>query len=461
MAVFTVRLEKNGREPMYEQLYAYIRGEIMSGRIACGEKLMSKKNAAKHLGVSVVTVETAYAMLMQEGYIRSEPRSGYYVCHNDERPDGVRVMGEEQYTDKVQTVRRYTYDFRTDAVDTQSFPYSVWLKLTREVMSGGHDLLTSGDCRGDAELRYEISRYLHEYRAVNCSAPSIVVGAGLEYLMMLICALLGKGNVYGVENPSYPKAVSVIKSSRSTVKYIDLDEEGLSIDSLERSGANVVYITPSHQFPTGTVMSVRRRKQLLAWASREQGRYIIEDDYNGEFNLTGRPFPSLQGMDGSGRVIYMSTFSRVLASSVRIAYMVLPRALAQRFYEMFGAWSSTVPRFEQHTLAHFIGGGYMSRHMSRMRNIYKRRRDVMIACVKETLPEAVISGTAAGTHIIIHTPRAEKVLKAADEADVHLYAMSAYYGGGCENEAIIAGYGGMTTEEIRSAWSAVKNAIAG
>lgn len=453
MAVFTVTLDRGGTTPMYEQLYRYIRDEIRGGRIPCGERIMSKKSAARHLGVSVVTVETAYAMLVQEGYIKSRPKSGYFVCASDEGFDAQPY--HEEIVCEEPPAKEYQYDFRTNAVDVDSFPFSVWIKLSKDIMYNNHELLNLGAGQGEEELRANIARYLHEFRAVSCGADRIVIGAGMEYLLMILCELLGGDNIIGVENPSYPKTVSILKNSKSRIEYISLDDEGISMESLESSGANIVYITPSHQFPTGIVMSARRRAQLLAWASAAENRYIIEDDYNGEFNFTGKPIPAVQGMDKCGRVIYMSTFSRVLAPSVRIAYMALPCELARRYRHQFAGYSPTVSRFEQYTLSRFISGGYMSRHLARMKNIYKKRRDTIVSCVKEVIPEARISGDRAGLHLIISFDGAQRLAENAEKYGIRLYPLSDYYSGCKCPDAVIAGYGGMRTEDIRAAWEII------
>lgn len=453
MAVFTVSLERGGGVPMYEQLYRYIREEIVSGRIKCGERLMSKKAAARHLGVSVITVETAYSMLMQEGYIKSRAKSGYYVCRTEE-PFGLPEVRVPVRRSEVPE-KRYPYDFKTNTVDVNSFPFSVWIKLSKEIMYNNHELLNLGEGQGESGLREEIAKYLHEVRAVSCGADGIVVGAGIEYLLMILCELLGESSVIGVENPSYPKTVAILKNSKCRIKYISLDDEGINMESLEKSGANIVYITPSHQFPTGIVMSARRRAQLLAWAYRAENRYIIEDDYNGEFNFIGKPIPSVQGMDTRGRVIYMSTFSRVLAPSVRIAYMALPYELAERYRQQFKGYSPTVSRFEQHTLERFISGGYMSRHLARVKNIYRKRRDMLVSCIRRILPEAHISGDRAGVHLIVSFDGAEELAARLQNEGVRLYGMSGYYSGGGE-DAFVAGYGGMSEADIQKAMEIVE-----
>jgi len=452
MNSFTIELKKTSGSPLYEQLYLYISDEIKSGNLKRNEKLPSKKALASHLHISRNTVETAYFMLVQEGYIYPKPRSGYYVCDISDLvpPPRVPAPAAVEPPEKL-----YRFDFRTNAVDISSFPFRTWAKLNREALYQNPELLFSGDVRGDRCLRASLAKYLHEFRGVKCGPDQIVIGAGIEYLLTLVCGLIGPELSVAVENPGYVKAVSVIKNSGRCVRYIPLDREGMRPDALRQSSADIAYITPSHQFPTGIIMPIRRRAELLSWASEKPGRYIIEDDYNSEFNFVGKPVPAVQGIDGGGRVIYMSTFSRILAPSIRIAYMVLPEELTGRFFEKFGRYSSTVSRFEQHTLCRFIDGGHLSRHLNRVKNIYKRRRDALTS-VLLGLPcsgKLRISGESAGLHLIVEAPD-DLINKAADNAlreNIRIYHLSDYFFEGAASEALVLGYASMPEENFEAA----------
>ncbi len=433
----------NSKKPLYEQLYDYIASEIREKNFIENERMPSKKSLAKQLGISVNTVETAYSILTDEGYIRSVPRSGYYVCRV-EMPVGDRNI---EYTEEKKTARKYRTDFRTNAVDIASFPYSTWIKLSKEVMYTSPEYLNAGDVKGDYELRGSIAKYLHEFRGVNCSPAQIVVGAGIEYLTMLLTELFDRKSVFAVENPGYKKAETIFKNNNRRVNYISVDKYGLCVDELKKTDTDIVYVTPSHQFPTGAVMPVGRRMELISWAKEKDSRYIIEDDYNSEFNFSIKPIPAMQGMANSDKVIYLSTFSRVLAPSVRIAYMVLPEFILKKFEERFASYSSTVSRFEQHTLNEFISGGYFSRHLSRVKNIYRNRRDKLIDVLSEF--DFEISGERAGIHIVIRTDRAKEIIKKAEENDIKLYDMDDYYmNGHCDGNSIIIGYAGASDEDF-------------
>ncbi|NLL46860.1 MAG: PLP-dependent aminotransferase family protein [Clostridiales bacterium] len=452
MNSFTIELKKTSGSPLYEQLYLYISGEIKSGNLKKNEKLPSKKALASHLRISRNTVETAYSMLAQEGYIYSRPRSGHYVC---DISDLVPLPKVTVPAAAEQPEERYRFDFRTNAVDISSFPFKTWAKLNREVVYQSPELLFSGDVRGDRCLRESLAKYLHEFRGVKCGPDQIVIGAGIEYLLTLVCGLFDPGISVAVENPGYGKAVSVIRNSGMSIRYIPLDCDGMRPDALRQSGADIAYITPSHQFPTGIIMPIRRRAELLSWAAESEGRYIIEDDYNSEFNFVLRPVPAVQGLEGGGRVIYMSTFSRTLAPSIRIAYMVLPPDLSARFSEKFGRYSSTVSRFEQHTLCRFIDGGHLSRHLNRVKHIYKRRRDILSSLL-QSLPcsaKLKISGENAGLHLIVEGP--EDLIRRATENALHenirVYHLSDYYFEGDGREALVLGYASMPEEDFETA----------
>ena len=233
------------------------------------------------------------------------------------------------------------------------------------------------------------------------------------------------------------------------MRYIDLDGKGLSAGQLRETDADTVYITPSHQFPTGTVMPVDRRIELLDWAREGEKRYIIEDDYSSEFNFSKKPAAAVQGISGSENVIYLNTFSRILAPSIRIAYMVLPQRLLSVYEERFSGYSSTVPRFEQRTLSSFISGGYLSRHLNRVKNIYRKRRDALIDALMSIPYDIRITGERAGAHLLVESESTGEILKKASENGITLYDISDYYFTPVKGKrAFVAGYAGVTEEDI-------------
>ena len=439
----TAKLDKSSKKPLYEQLYKIIADTIRSGRASENERLPSKKALAAHMGISINTVETAYEILMQEGYIFSKPRSGYFVSKIEPHIESPSKISKE----KQPPLPVYKADFKTNTVDMHSFPYSTWIKLSKSVMYETPELLNTGDFKGDFELRKNISKYLYEFRGVHCTPSQIVIGAGMEYLLTLLSIIL-KGKIYAVENPGYGKAEQIFRNNSGKICYIPLDENGMKIDELTKCNADIAYITPSHQFPTGTVMPIGRRLELLKWASSGNSRYLIEDDYNGEFNFTAKPIPAIQGLISDSRVIYISTFSRTLAPSIRISYMVLPPELMQKYEALFSHYTSTVPRFEQQTLNRFIDGGYFSRHLNRVKNIYRKRCEYLLKILKKY--NFQISGEKAGLHLLVKTPFANELLNKALQNSIRIYSLDSYFFTPNSNpsDTLIIGYAGSSSEDF-------------
>ncbi|MDO5396859.1 MAG: PLP-dependent aminotransferase family protein [bacterium] len=433
--MFNFTMTFNKSEKLYIQLYNYIAAEIRSGRIAEGERMPSKKALASHLRLSVNTVETAYSILVQEGFLKSVPRSGYYAR---------RLQSKTQISPRFNIPEKHTpefdYDFSISAQDPDAFPSQTWIKLSKEVMYENPSLLRAGEFSGDIELRCAIAKYLYEFRGVSCEPNQIVVGAGMEYLLMLLTRILPEGSIYAVENPGYRKTHDIFANTGGRIEYIGLDNEGMITEELSYSGANIAYITPSHQFPTGIIMSADRRYKLLEWAYSAKNRYIIEDDYNNEFNYSIKPVPAMQGMDLHERVIYMSTFSRTLAPSIRIAYMVLPSSLAEPFFTLYGRFSPTVPRFEQHTLERFITGGWLERHLNRTRLLYRKRRDALIELLNSSNIDFEISGEKSGIQLLAKTNAAAEIRKRAFENRIKLSYISDFYFTDKQDNALIIGY---------------------
>ena len=439
---FTITFDKS--EKLYLQLYRYIASEICSGRIAEGERIPSKKALASHLQLSVNTVEAAYSILVQEGYLKSVPRSGYYAqktpLHHKLPPEF--PVPQKQLSD-------FDYDFSISAQDPDAFPSQTWIKLSKEVMYENPALLRAGEFSGDIELRCAIAKYLYEFRGVSCSPDQIVIGAGMEYLLMLLTRILPDGSIYAVENPGYRKTHDIFASAGSRIEYIGLDGEGMLTNELSYSGANIAYITPSHQFPTGIIMSAERRREILEWAYSAKNRYVIEDDYNNEFNYSIKPVPAMQGMDSHERVIYMSTFSRTLAPSIRIAYMVLPPSLKEPFFSRYGRFSPTVPRFEQHTLERFITGGWLERHLNRTRLLYRKRRDALIELLDGSDIDFEISGEQSGMQLLAKTDSISEIWERACRNRIKLSRLKSFYFTNEDYDALIIGYALADTASLK------------
>ncbi|OUN18957.1 hypothetical protein B5G34_17760 [Flavonifractor sp. An82] len=298
----------------------------------------------------------------------------------------------------------FRYNFSTSAVDTALFPFATWAKLMREVLSQQEDtLLNTPHPQGVPELREAIAAHLYRFRGIRADPAQIIVGAGSEVLTNLLVQLLGREGRYGVENPGYTKTHRILGSCGVSVEPIPLDSQGLVVDALDEHKVQVVHVTPSHHFPLGIIMPVTRRQALLRWAAQKPGRYILEDDYDSEFRFSGRPIPALQSLDSMERVIYLNTFAKSLAPSLRISYMVLPPHLLERWRKEFWFYSSTVPSFEQYALARFMDRGHFERHLNRTRTRYKARREALLAAARDTGLTQVgsFAGGDAGLHLLL------------------------------------------------------------
>ena len=408
----TYELSPRSKTPLYAQLYEAIRADILSGLLPGGEKLPSKRALAEHLSLSKITVETAYAQLLDEGYLTSRERSGYFVAHMPllaQPPVRPARLPEKAQEPEI-----------AQSAAAELFPFSVWAKLMRSViLDEGQYLLQPVPNGGLSPLRQAIAGELARQRGLVVQPEQIVIGAGTEYLYNLIVQLLGREAVYGVEDPGYSKAARIYALGGARTSPVLVDEGGVSLRSLEMSGAQILHTSPNHQFPTGAVTPIGRRQSLLRWAEAREGRYIIEDDYDSEFRFTLRPIPTLQSIDRAGRVIYVNTFSRTLAPSLRISYMVLPKSLTERYRAQLGFYSSTVPAMEQHTLARFLDEGYFEAHINRMRKSYRAQRDAVIDTILQSpLGEHCrVSGEDAGLHFLltIDTKCTDHVLRADAE----------------------------------------------
>ena len=463
--MLTYHLDSGAKIPLYEQLYRAVRQDIMSGALKGGERLPSKRKLAAHLEISQITVETAYSQLLAEGYITSRPRSGYFVHGQVQR--AAAVPPPRKTAKQIAPVVKYPYDFKTNIVDTTCFPFTLWARLLRGQLTDRADhLLEAAPPQGVMALREEICRYLAEFRGISADPEQVVVGAGSEYLLNLMIQLLGRENTYALENPGYPKLSRIFHACGAGVAPVPLDLYGLRTDLLEQSGANAVYLTPSHHFPLGVVMPVARRLAVLQWAEEGQGRYIIEDDYDSEFRYSSRPIPAMKEMDHADRVIYLNTFAKSLAPSLRIGYMVLPYSLLEQFHHRCGFYASTVPSFEQYTLAKFLSTGGFERHVSRIRNLYKARRDSLLSALAGSRLASFlsISGAEAGLHILLTVKNGmdeTTLIQTAAEYGVRVYGLSDYYiagQGACPPSTVILGYAGIQSANFANAAACLEQA---
>lgn len=427
--MLTYDLSHRDGAPLYEALYRGIRADILRGALPAGEKLPSKRALAEHLHLSVITVENAYAQLTAEGYLYTLPRRGFFVSRIEQAPETPEVF--ETVPAPVPAVREWKLDLKTNQVDASRFPFAAWSRLTRQSLAReGELLLRPVPYQGLPALRAAIAADLRDYRGMAVSPEQILIGAGAEYLYLLLTQLLGRRAVLAVENPGYPKIAQVYRRSGIRCVPVPLDAEGICLEALKTSGATVAHLSPSHHYPTGIITPIRRRQALLRWAEETDG-LLIEDDYDSEFRFSGRPLPTLQSIDQAGRVIYMNTFSQTISPSMRMGFLVLPPRLLERWREALSLYACPVPAMEQSVLARFISGGQYEQHLSRMRNEYRARRSAVLeAFGKSPFADRIsISERGAGLHFLmkLKTARSDcEVREAAEALGVRLGFLSEY-----------------------------------
>lgn len=476
MYQITLQLTNDSDKCLYEQLYEHIRQEIIEGRLLAGERLPSTRSLAEYLQVSRSTVDTAYEQLLWEGYIEARPYKGFFVCSTEAmlnlypstKINNVETPIENEEPESVEIgTTNIIYDFSPHSIDMTGFPFSVWKKITKEILiDSNQELFSQGKGEGDFELRATISRYLHSQRGVNCRPEQIIVGAGNDYLLMLLEKILDKKLTIAMENPTYKRAYNIFQKFSYDIVTVGMDEFGICVDELQNTAADIAYVMPSHQFPTGVVMPVGRRLELLRWAYEKENRYVIEDDYDSEFRYHGKPIPALQASDEQEKVIYIGTFSKAIAPAIRVSYMVLPKELLKKYYEECYFFSCTVSRIDQRILNEFIKEGHFERHLNKMRRIYKAKHDLLLECLKPLEKNFTISGENAGLHLVL-TPKKsvniQRLVEQAKEAGVKIYHMadslvkvskdSGEFADGElfeKGEVLLLGFGGLTNEQIKA-----------
>ncbi|CUX48700.1 HTH-type transcriptional regulatory protein GabR [Clostridium sp. C105KSO13] len=456
MNELTINLQTDSKTPLYEQIYDYIKKDIQSKKIKSGEKLPSTRSLSKYLEVSRSTVELAYEQLLSEGYVEAEPYRGYFVA----QIEGLYQLnqGTEKIREKpAKEANRFKYDFTPNGVDLKSFPYHVWRKLSREcLLDDKAEMFRLGQPQGEYGLRNAICNYLHQARGVNCRPEQIIVGAGNDYLLMLLTTVIGQNQKVALENPTYKQAYRLFKNLSYETCTVDMDSRGMKINQLKDSGADIAFVMPSHQYPMGIVMPIRRRLELLKWADEKAFRYIIEDDYDSEFRYKGKPIPALQGYDNHDKVIYMGTFSKSIAPAIRMSYMVLPNPLLALYQVKSGFLNSTVSKVDQLIVQKFIEEGYYERHLNKTRALYKNRHDVLLGCLKGMQDICTVSGENSGVHLLLHFGEGlseEELIQRAKAEEIKVYGVTEYYVEPPKkrNATILLGYANMNEERIKEA----------
>jgi GntR family transcriptional regulator/MocR family aminotransferase len=452
-----------GNLPLYEAVYQRIKAAIRNRELS--GRLPSKNAAAALLQVSKVTVERAYEQLKAEGYLRSRARSGFFVAftaglppepgHVLPPPCGAPARPEVEH------------DLSTYAVSADAFPFATWSRLIRKVLSGeGEKLLRSTPPKGIRALREQIASYLQAYRGIYADPEQVLVGAGTEWMASLFIQLLGPRQRFAIENPGYRKVWRMLAAHGMDMVSIPMRSDGIDLSELERHRPDVVHITPSHHFPLGMVMPIAKRTALLAMAEN-MDFHIIEDDYDSEFRFRGRPIPALQGLDKADRVIYINTFAKSLAPSLRVSYMVLPPPLLATYERDFAFYSCTVPGFEQHVLARFMGEGHFERHLNRMRTVYKAKHDALVTALEQSAlrNRLRLTGKNVGLHFLLRLEgrlNERQMVERARQEGVAIAGLSEFYSQkrNVPKNTVVIGFADLATPKIPALVAALEKAWA-
>lgn len=388
--------DKESNKPLYIQLYEYIKKEITSGTLKPDLKLPSIREASSTLNLSKTTIENAYNQLVAEGYIDNIPKRGYFVCDLSEYNFDVEL------SHKQTIIHHDEIEYINDGVDEGSFDISIWRRLYNKVISDPKtNIYNSCSVQGENFLREEISNFVNTMRGGHTDPRQVIVGAGVQYLLGILIGILRDDyNTVAVEKPGFNKAEFVFEDYNFNIRHIAVTNSGFPVSKLWKSDAQVIYISPSHQYPLGTIMPVNKRMELLDWAYKKNG-IIIEDDYDGIVRFGGMPIPSLQGLDKNDCVVYLGSFSKILLPSLRISYMVIPKRLLPKYNKIENRYTQSTSKIDQLVLAHFMNEGYMVKHLRRIKRIYRRKNSSLTESFKNTFKERLkIISADSGLHIV-------------------------------------------------------------
>lgn len=465
--MITYDIEQRGSLSKYEYLYRCIRKDIRRGVLLAGTKLPSKRVLAEHLSLSVSTVEQAYDLLVSEGYVQARKGSGFYVCPT---PKGVVhispfAIATDEEDDAWQVP---TIDFRANRCSLNLFPRDTWLRIMRRSLSEGNEaLFETVPFNGLASLREAIAQYLYEFKGIYTTPNQIVVGAGTEYLYSRLLQLFGSRSVIAIGDPGYKKLAEISRNMGTLWEYLPVDEQGILVEALHDSPAEVVHVSPANHFPLGIEMSDERRRALLEWASKDSHRYIIEDDYDSELRFSGRAKPALFTQDVKQKVIYLNTFSKTLVPSLRISYMVLPKALMELYTRQLSFYSCTVSSFEQDALARFISGGYFERHINRLRRYYNKQRKAVVEALKcsDLMKIGKVHNINVGTHLLLSVDSRlsdDEIAQKAQELGMHIAMLSDYciYPSVQSSYYVVINFASIEPDQVKTAVSLLERVFA-
>lgn len=423
---------------LYMQIYEYFKNEIINGTYKANTKLPSKRNLAKEYNISLNTVDNAYSKLLEEGFIYSKERQGFFVSDVgelyvlDSKP--IHITKEEENIE---------YDFSYSGV-SEEFPYKIFKKISSNIFDN-KDILEKVDYQGYLPLRTQISEYLDKSRGFKADPSQIVISSGSEYLFQIIFKLIsGK---FGIEDPGYNMLSNIMDTNDINYEFIPVDKNGMDLTKLKKSKSDFCVITPAHQFPTGVIMNMQRRVELL---NMKKIKYVIEDDYDSEFKYSKRPVPALKSIDVNDKVIYIGSFSKSISPSFRVSFMVLPFDLVEKYNKIFKFFICPVSIMVQKMLTTFIEIGEFEKHLNRMRKIYSKKRQLLIDMLSER-KDITIRGADAGLHVVLEYPKnysEEYIVKKAKEKKIKVYGLSSY-GTKREIPSILLGFATLSEEKLK------------
>lgn len=438
-------------EPKYMTIYKQIKKQVLTNVIHAHEQLPPKRLLASQLNVSIQTVQTAYEQLISEGFIYTIERNGYYVSEVEfpySFEDSFKPIVE------IEENENPTISFRNGQVDAAHFPFSVWTKYVKDHFQS--NMMPNAKWQGEAMLRNQITRYIRKAKGIHCQPKQIFIFNGTQQQLKVLSQFL-KPTAVGIENPGFHRVYYTWKQSLLEPTLVPVDEQGCTVPTVP---LDLLYTTPAHQFPKGTIMSITRKGELLQWAAAHQS-YIIEDDYDAEFRYKGNPIPPLAQLDYEERVIYFGSFSKTMIPSIRVSYIILPMHLVDSFEQFMQFDKSMVSRLDQVVLAHFMKDGHFEKHIAKMRKLYSEKRQHLIDEIKNRLgDEFIITGDDAGLHIVLHLPdylTEQQALQKAKSVGVTVDAYSQFQfdrTGETSNKVVI-GYGTLSLEQITQGIAAI------
>ena len=425
-------LHTDSKVPLYLQLYQRFRQDIERKKLIAGDKLPSIRELAKNLSISKITVEKAYQQLLSEGYIESGNRSRYTVSHVEEiafqPPSGLEPKAGNGSQPREGGVY---YDFSSGVMDKDGFDFPLWKRYINKVFQEPDRLTAYGSSKGELELRHEIARYIRVSRGVEALAEQIIVGPGVQSLLNTLCSLLkANHSKIAFEEPGFKNGRRVFADHDFTITPVKMSKDGVDMGELTASEAKLLYLSPSHQFPTGHIMTISKRISLLNWAEKQKA-LIIEDDYDSEFRYTGRPIPALTGLDKSGSVVYLGSFSKIIPPSIRVSFMVLPGWLLPYYQQKSPLYNQAASTLEQLALANYMADGHLDRQVRRLRKLYYEKSIIFHQALADILGGyATVNTSEAGLHTVLSVKTVLSARELVDRAQAKgcaVAAMEDYY----------------------------------